>query len=163
MREKFYLVTLVHFGPTICTAPKASRRSRSILSAILSKYFIFNMFLFAKIVINSGIYKKFAFLWYFTLYFNGVLLCVFAVLYFVFLRHLILIPLIYRGIFVSLIETEMSLSFFITSKIHTYYVKKQESIRVVIPVYEPPYRPFDEERAIPHLAALQGNHYLSSG
>ncbi len=142
MREKFYLVTLVHFGPTICTAPKASRRSRSILSAILSKYFIFNMFLFAKIVINSGIYKQF---------------CIFVVLYFVFLRHLILIPLIYRGIFVSLIETEMSLSFFITSKIHTYYVKKQESIRVVIPVYEPPYRPFDEERAIPHLAALQGN------
>lgn len=46
-----------HFGPTICTAPKASKRSRSILSAILSKYFIFNMFLFAKIVINSGIYK----------------------------------------------------------------------------------------------------------
>ena len=35
---------------------------------------------------------------------------------------------IYRGIFVSLIETEVSLSFFITSKIHTYYVKKQESI-----------------------------------
>ena len=101
--------------------------------------------------------NNFAFLWYFTLYFNGVLLCVFAVLYFVFLRHLILIPLIYRGIFVSLIETEMSLSFFITSKIHTYYVKKQESIRVVIPVYEPPYRPFDEERAIPYLAALQGN------
>lgn len=157
MREKFYLVTLGHFGPTICTAPKASRRSRSILSAILSKYFIFNMFLFAKIVINSGIYKKFAFLWYFTLYFNGVLLCVFAVLYFVFLRHLILILLIYRSIFVALIETEMSLSFFITSKIHTYYVKKQESIRVVIPVHEPPYRPFDEERAIPYLAALQGN------
>ena len=49
----------------------------------------------------------------------------------------------------------MSLSFFITSKIHTYYVKKQESIRVVIPVYEPPYRPFDEERAIPYLAAYK--------
>lgn len=51
------------------------------------------MFLFAKIVINSGIYKQFCILWYFTLCFNGILLCIFAVFYFVFLRYLILIPL----------------------------------------------------------------------
>ena len=45
------------------------------------------MFLFAKIVINSGIYKRFCifvvlyfvFLRCFTLCFNGTLLCVFAV------------------------------------------------------------------------------------
>ncbi len=48
----------------------------------------------------------------------------------------------------------MSLSFFIIFKIYTYYVKKQENIRVVIPVHEPPHRPVAEERAIPHFAAL---------
>ena len=48
----------------------------------------------------------------------------------------------------------MSLSFFISFKTDTYYVKKLENIRVVIPVHEPPYRPVAEERAIPHFAAL---------
>lgn len=31
--------------------------------------------------------NNFVFLWYFILYFNGILLCVFAALYFVFLRY----------------------------------------------------------------------------
>ncbi len=64
---------------------------------------------------------------------------------------------IYMGIFVFFIETEVSLSFFINIKIYTYYAKKQENIRLVIFIHEPSRRPVDEERAIPHLAALQGN------
>lgn len=47
--------------------------------------------------------------------------------------------------------------FFVNIKIYTYYAKKHEKIRVFISVYEPSYRPVAEKRAIPHLAALQGN------
>ena len=47
--------------------------------------------------------------------------------------------------------------FFVNIKIFTYYAKKHEKTRVVIPVHEPPHRPVAEERAIPHHVALQGN------